>query len=232
MNRSKLITSIVLRFIAIFLFIISFFDKYVGTIFYFTVQSNLLVILVFLVLNIFDILKLCGKFISTPKNLYRFKYISVVGITLTFLVFGLVLTPVILFETNYPFYILSISSLSMHLIIPIISIVDWFINDYIENPKVISFLLPLAFPLYYFFFAMIGSVAGLKYQDFFSTDVGGNHVPYFFLDYKKYGWIDIQSNEGVLEFGVLYWVIGITILVTIISFLYLLPKLLPAKSKK
>lgn len=69
MNRSKLITSIVLRFIAIFLFIISFFDKYVGTIFYFTVQSNLLVILVFLVLNIFDILKLCGKFISTPKIL-------------------------------------------------------------------------------------------------------------------------------------------------------------------
>ena len=231
MNKSKIITFVILRFLAIFLFFISFFDQYVGTIFYFTVQSNILVIIVLLILNIYDILKLQNKINSMPNFIYRLKYISVVGISLTFLIFGLILTPIIVFKTDYPFYVLSISSLSMHLIIPIISILDWFVNDYLKNPRLPSFLIPLTFPLYYLGFAMTCSVVGVKYKDFFNMDVD-NHVPYFFLDYKKYGWFKIKLDQGLFGFGVVYWIVGIAILVTFISFIYLYIKKLSLKNKK
>ena len=231
MKKSKLITFITLRFIGIFLFLISFFDQFVGTPFYFTVQSNFLVIIVFLILNIFDILKLTNKINFIPNFIYRIKYISVVGISLTFLVFGVVLTPVIVFKTDYPFYEVSISSLSMHLIIPLISIIDWFVNDYLKKPKIPSFLIPLTFPLYYLGFAMTCSVAGVKYKDFFNLEVD-NHVPYFFLDYKKYGWLNIDLSNGFFGFGVVYWIIGIAIVITIISFIFLYIKILQTKKKK
>lgn len=228
MNKTKLITFISLRFLAIFLFIISFFDKYVGDLLYFTVQSNLLVVIVFLLLNIFDILKLKEKFLPTPNFIYILKYIATVGIFLTFLIFGLVLTPLILFKTEYPFYVLSISSLSMHLIIPSIALVDWIINDYLKEIKLSSFLLPISFPLAYFIFTMIASVLGVEYPGFFGVD-GTSHVPYFFLDYSKYGWFKISVNNNTLELGVFYWVIAITLLVALISFLLLLIKFLKFK---
>lgn len=230
MNRTKTIIILIFRAICLILFPlaylpISFFNKYVGEITFFTVQSNILVLITMVILSLYDILALSGKFIVTPKWVKRLKLVSTTSITLTFVVFGIILTPV-LFNEGQQAVVLSYSSIVMHQFIPLIAIIDWFIDDPDETIHFGNTPISLIFPLYYFVFTLIVSNLGVTYPSYKNGQTVRDDFPYFFLDYKENSWIQITPGETIMDYkiGVIYWLIIMTIILSFTSFMLILAK--------
>lgn len=174
------------------------------TLLYFTIQSNITIITITFVFLINSLLVLLGKksFINQP--LLYIKFCFTVAITLTFIVFVTLLAPIVGLN-----YFLSFNNFSLHIIVPILAILDFFLFDYEIKITKKTFLIGTFMPIYYFIFYLIGRTRGFKYID-------GADAPYFFLDYTKYGWFTI-SKDGL---GVFYWVVILIVFVALIGILY------------
>ena len=169
---------------------------------YYTIQSNLEIGIISLVCLFF----LFRKKGQIPQSVYLLKFIFTVAISLTGFVFNFILYPESVIYNYYlnPF---STSNFFTHIFVPVLSIVDFFIFDYKMKITKKTFFLGLITPLLYFAFVMICTVTGIRfYKEGF--------VPYFFLDYKQYGWFTLGTDI----FGVFYWIILQIILVLFISF--------------
>ena len=104
-------------------------------------------------------------------------------------------------------YLLSFENFSVHLIVPVLAIIDFFIFDYkIEFGK-LKQLIALAMPLYYLIFVLTLSA--------FSVDFNGEIVPYFFLNYEKNGWL-WEKNE----MGVIFWIIILSLCMVMLAYLF------------
>lgn len=187
---------------------------------FFTNQSNILItILCFIFLikysfYLIDYKKFKDNKFFNSNILYIFKYVGTVAITITFLVFFLMLAP-----TMEAKYLLSFANLSVHFFVPLFSICAFYFCDYTIKFKKISFFYSLIFPLLYCIFVIILTLFNVKFgptQDF---------APYFFLNYEKYGRFKI-SSEGI---GVFYWIIILLIAFSLLSFL--LQKLMELRIK-
>lgn len=181
-----------------------------ATLLYFTIQSNLLIGAICLVFAVFDVMKLCGKAFVVPLWLHTVKFVCTVGITLTFVVFAVILAPVML--PAMPEYLYSASNIFCHNLVPILAILDWIFFEEKYPTKKYSFLFGTILPLYYLAFAMIGSVTGVDFGE-------GQKVPYYFFDYEANGWFNLGKNaDGVFQFGVAYWITLLVALVIGLSF--------------
>lgn len=163
---------------------------------YYTVQSNIFVMFTSFIAGIFETRKLTNK--EIPNFVYSLRFIATVDITLTFVVFSLMLTPVLLMQ-GYLSYILSLGNLFVHNVIPLLAIFDWCFFGKSKNFTIKQSLLSLVFPFVYCLVMLIRAFFGIKIE--------GNLVPYFFLDYEKSGWLSISKNG----LGVIYWIIILTI---------------------
>ncbi len=221
MSNRRRIIFIILRLICITLFITSYlFDyKYAGKPTFFTVQSNAFALVIMFVFTVYDILILSKKNICIPSFLYKFKYIATVSISLTCIVFCFLLTPLLVIQSRADVS-LAFSSISMHLIIPIISIIDYLLDGFDKRMKLYYLPLSLTFPLYYLGFAYVASSLGVKFQDYVEGKEVLSKFPYFFLDYEKYGWLTIDGSK----IGVIYWYIMIIIDIMVISLILVLVK--------
>lgn len=233
MSNVKTIIMIIIRALCIILFPLSYLvDELSGELTYFTVQSNIFVLVVMAVFIVFDILKLLGKNIKPPKFMYVIKLVSTTAICITFIIYGVVLTPV-LFINNSAYVVFSYSSIVMHQVIPIVAVVDWLLD---ETDKKFSFgftPVPMVFGVYYFIFTNIAEKCGATYPQWRDGKVEMENFPYFFLDYYDYGWFDIKFGESILDIklGVAYWIIIIAVLFAVISILLILFKNLTFKAK-
>lgn len=162
---------------------------------FFTVQSNLWIAAISIPFIVYDIKRLKGEKVVVPQWVYKIKFIFTVAITLTFLVFSLMLSPQMI-ATGYVSYLYSMSNIFLHNLVPICAIIDWSLNDYEckTGPKYL--LYGAIMPLLYYIFAMIASVSGVDFGN-------GARVPYFFMEYYTYGWFRI-GNGGI---GTAYWFI-------------------------
>jgi hypothetical protein len=129
------------------------------------------------------------------------KYISLVGVMLTFFVFGLILVPVLPIT-----YTLSITSLTLHFIAPIIALCDYLLFDRHIEYRPYESLLGLVPPFYYLIFVFICIGAGITFPP------EQQLVPYFFLDYQTYGWFSFANGLGVF-----YWILILSLLVIFIA---------------
>lgn len=166
-----------------------------STLLYFTTQSNIWIAAICLVFLIMDLRSKGKRQIS--NNLYVVKFMFTVAIMLTFIVFAVILTP--LQEMNY---LLSGSNICLHNLTPIFAIIDFILCDYEYLSSKKHILLGTILPLLYFAVTIALSFSGVTYGD-------NRIVPYFFLDYKKLGWLSISDNG----FGVIYWVLIMIVLV-------------------
>ncbi|SCN22838.1 hypothetical protein N3C_0984 [Clostridium sp. N3C] len=166
-----------------------------STLLYFTTQSNIWIAAICLVFLIID-LKTKGKR-QISNRLYIIKFMFTVAIMLTFIVFAVLLTP-----QQEMSYILSVTNICLHNLTPIFAIADFIMCDYGYLSTKKHILFGTILPLIYCIVTLILSFNGVTYGD-------NRIVPYFFLDYKKLGWLSI-SDYGI---GVLYWVIIITFMV-------------------
>lgn len=138
---------------------------------YFTNQSNIWIGIVCLIGIILIILEKIKNKRIIRKWMYIVKLVFTVSISLTGIVYCLLLAPVM---PNNPW---SITSVLTHIVVPLFSIVDFFVYDCEQKYKYWHAVYALIPPLYYLGFSSIGFV--LKW------DFGmGVNYPYFFLDWS------------------------------------------------
>jgi len=172
---------------------------------YFTVQSNIAIVLITIVFLVFDFVKLKNPQFVIPNWLLILKYIFTIGITLTFFVFLFILTPAIIYTNNVSL-LFSINSICEHNIVPALAILDWFLFDHYSKINLSTILYGLIFPIVYMFFAFFASGLGADFGE-------GAKFPYFFMDYVTQSWFNLGNGQ----IGVIYWIIFLIIIVLIIG---------------
>ncbi len=158
---------------------------------YFTIQSNLWILVVMSLALYGSIRAYQGRKLPIPRWFSILKYVLTVSIALTFTVFAVLLSPFMPLG-----YLASPSNICMHFLAPLAAMADFIFLD--ANVKLTKKELLWTFvpPLYYLVFALGLSFAGVKFA-------GDASVPYYFLDYTTRGWLTI-SSAGI---GVVYWII-------------------------
>lgn len=155
---------------------------------YFTVQSNIFIILMALITLVDEVVSIFTKKSFMNQVLLYIKFSATIAITITFIVFFTMLAPLL-----GPDYLLSFNNFSLHAIVPIIAIVDFILFDTKINlsyPKSLFGCIP---PLCYMVFVYVG--VPLKFQ------YGENlKFPYFFLDYETNGFF---FEKGL---GIIFWI--------------------------
>jgi hypothetical protein len=135
-----------------------------------------------------------------PQVLYAIKFMFTASICLTFLVFSLILSP--LMPKSYLF---SLPNLLLHNLTAFLALADFILCDRNFRPGKRTWLLAAVMPGIYLVFALLLSRMGARFS--------GKAVPYFFLNYEKLGWFRIGSSG----LGVVYWVAMIFFLVSLIG---------------
>lgn len=163
-----------------------------GTFLYYTVQSNLLAMGSAAVVLVFVLRSLKGA--EIPASIQFLRLLSTIAITLTFLVFSLMLTPQLIAEGNSA-YLTSPGNLFVHNLVPICAILDWCLFGSVQKLKRTSAFCGIAPALAYICFVFVCVKRGITFS--------GNRVPYFFLDNETYGWFSIGNGS----IGVFWWIV-------------------------
>ena len=154
---------------------------------YFTNISNFLCFGVMIAALVQTIRKKEDSYVSAAPLL---KFIGVLGILLTFLVFNIMLAGA---EGRDPQLNWRIGSLCFHVVLPILYIADWFL--FYERKKVKWYypIASIAFPLAYVIFLLIQAII-LKFDSsiLIPTTTTPLIYPYFFVN------LDTQGVPGVL----------------------------------
>lgn len=176
---------------------------------YFTNQSNIWIGLTCLVAVILLLLK--KENTASYRTLIIIKYVFTVSITITCLIFCCLLAPFAEME-NYNAW--NMASIFAHVIVPVLSVIDFFTDDYqifFTKKHAIFSVIP---PLLYFIFCMFLSA--------FSIDFGrGEIYPYFFMNFNtEAGLFGFVGTTNPPQMGTIYWLVIILALILGISYLY------------
>ena len=168
---------------------------------YFTIQSNIVIALISLIGFIF---LMCDMDIGSIW--YVIKLVGTVSITLTGVVFVVVLAPT-LGENAW-----NLQNILTHVVVPISSVVDFFIvasTTKINKVNIIYVIIP---PLLYAIYAGIGYVRGWNFGY-------GNNYPYFFLNWgSKAGAFGFSQELPFM--GCVWWIMVLLIFLLIVGFCY------------
>ena len=137
------------------------------------------------------------------------KFIGMLGILLTFLVFNIMLAGA---EGRDPQLNWRIGSLTFHVVLPILYIADWFLFYERKQCKWYYPIASIGFPLAYVFFLLIQAII-LKFDTsiLIPTTTTPLIYPYFFVNIEKQGvpgvlmWIAILSVAFAAVGYLFYW---------------------------
>jgi hypothetical protein len=207
------VTSIILKvsvfisaFLGVFLSAYASKDVFMGgsTVFmFFTIQSNIAIALISFV----GIFFLVG---SKPVNRiwYVIKFVGTVSITLTGVVFTFVLAPTL------GEYAWNIQNILTHVIVPAVSIIDFFITGIYGNIAKRNIIFVIVPPVAYAVYAGIGYALGWEFAE-------GINYPYFFLNWGSpagaFGFSDTLPFMGTM-----WWIFALLIFLIAVGYVYLL----------
>ena len=154
--------------------------------FFFTVQSNIFIMLMALIFLINEVVVLITNKSFVNQTLLHIKYVATVAITVTFLVFFTMLAQLMGVD-----YLLSFKNFSLHAIVPILAIVDFFLFDKDIKLTYKSSLLATISPICYVIFVYIGAIFKLEYSE-------NLHYPYFFLNIDTNGFLFEKGTMGII----------------------------------
>ena len=229
--KNKLIMSLLFKsFVVIFALLGVIFSIFnvgsdfmggLSSLLYFTIQSNIWIMIYVLVEFILVLKKQTLDIYNTIT--YNVKIVLTVAITLTMSVYLLLLAP------SLSSYAWSVSNIFLHIIVPIFAILDLLINIPCRKVKLkykysLYSLIP---PMYYLIFAIIGFYAPFDYAY-------GNNYPYFFFNFTSPAGIFGFSNVSPYYLGSFYWICILALVVFWVSsgYIWLLRKMSKTKNEK
>ena len=154
--------------------------------FFFTVQSNIFIMLMALIFLVNEVAVLIIKKSFINQVLLHIKYTATVAITITFLVFFTMLAPLMGVD-----YLLSFKNYSLHAIVPILAIVDFFLFDKDIQLTYKSSLLATIPPVCYVVFVYVGAFFKIQYAK-------NLYYPYFFLNIDTNGFFFEKGTMGII----------------------------------
>ena len=169
---------------------------------YFTIQSNILI----------AILSAIGCFLlwqkKTPsKAWYVIKFVGTVAITLTGVVFVVVLAPTL------GVHAWNVQNTLTHVVVPVAAVIDFFVTASgadIGKKNVFYVVIP---PILYAIYAGIGYVQGWEFA-------AGLNYPYFFLNWGSPAGAFGFTNEMPFM-GCAWWILALLVFLIIIGYCYL-----------
>ena len=180
---------------------------------YFTNLSNFLCLGVMVTALVHTIRKKEDSFVKTLPLL---KFIGMLGIVLTFLVFNIMLAGQ---EGRDPQLNWRIGSICFHVVLPIMYVADWFLFYERKNTTWRYPIASIAFPLSYAIFLLIHA-AILGFDSSILTPTGATLIyPYFFVNLETQGW------------GVLMWIGILSVAFVAMGFIFYGLDRLTKKSK-
>ena len=170
---------------------------------YYTIQSNLLAVVMFAILVVRTVIGLRENSHCGAAWFTRLRMICTVNLLLTFIVFWTLLAPYL--PTSY---LLSYSNLSIHVMAPLLCLADYILFFEAGRLKYKDVYFTCIFPLFYFVFITVLGVAGYDYGNRFvvtnsinADAVQGYSVPrrapYFFLDFDEVGFM-VLAYVGII----------------------------------
>lgn len=134
------------------------------------------------------------------------KFIGMLGILLTFLVFNIMLAGA---EGRDPQANWRIGSICFHVVLPILYIADWFLFYERKKCKWYYPIASIAFPLAYVIFLLIQAIIlGFNSSILIPTTQTPLIYPYFFVNIETQGW------------GVLMWIAILTVAFVAVGYLF------------
>ena len=185
---------------------------------YFTIISALAAMLSAFLFMVIDIVAIatgreCKLF---PLRLYRFA--SAIAVLLTMGVFFALLLP-----TSGPGYAESFANVSVHLAVPLLALIDALFFDRVlilkKGYPLFGCLLPL---LYLLFVYCVCYPLGIKFG------AGTSKFPYYFMDFDKLGWFEIENGN----IGTAYYILILLAALVAASYLFAAIKNLIAPKKE
>lgn len=185
---------------------------------YFTNLSNIFVDIVLVGFMAFEVRAILQKKPIEHSNIaYRVKFLATISITLTFLVYMLILAPNASGGILHAYLSNGAASLCVHFINPALAILDFFLFDYEFKATKYDGLYGVIPPLAYLAFVFILSFFGMRW--------GTMYAPYNFLNYgAKVGWFGFDlSTMGWESFGVgvAYMIIVLVLIFIGLGYLFL-----------
>ncbi|MDR1034281.1 MAG: Pr6Pr family membrane protein [Bifidobacteriaceae bacterium] len=156
---------------------------------YYTILSNILVIVFFAWLLFYTVV---ARQLDTPRPFYTVKGAVTVAITLTFLVFHFMLRPT-MFTMGSADYVNSPANVLVHYVVPLMTIADWLLFDKKGNFKKLDPIKWLLIPLTYLVFALIRAQ--------FIPIGTQSRYPYFFIDLDQLGVAQVALNVVSIAVG-------------------------------
>ena len=148
------------------------------------------------------------------------KFIGMLGILLTFLVFNIMLAGA---EGRDPQANWRIGSLCFHVVLPILYILDWFLFYKRGGTKWYYAIASVSFPVGYVIFLLIQAVI-LKFDT--SILIPGTTTPLIY----PYFFVNIETQKVS---GVLMWIAILTVVFVLVGFIFFgLDKLIKVKEKR
>jgi len=174
---------------------------YPGILVYYTMQSNVLAIVLFALLTIRTISGLREGNIGNSGYYARFEMVCVIDIMLTFVVFWVILAPN-LFTMVGDYNLWSFSNLAVHGITPLLCLIDYVLFTQARHLKYRDVYYVVIYPLVYM---VATSLAGLSGYVYSTSPVDGRPVrfPYFFYDFDRLGAVALVYIGALVVFFLL-----------------------------
>lgn len=169
---------------------------------FYTLQSNLWVFILELVLLLLTIIEDVKQVSIIKEKMVVLKFVMTVAILVTFIVYWSMLAPYVA-QKN----VLALSNVILHAISPILMLVDFLVFDREYTFKKNNVYLTIIPPLYYLIFSMVRA----EISDTVFTQ--GSRYPYWFIDIDTFGWLGNINGPGVI-----YWAILVLIGVEALGF--------------
>lgn len=212
-SKNTLLLSIVLKLIIITFSFIGFaLTLYEGItehtfikLTYFTVLSNIFILISTFALLISSIARYFGRYIYASRIFFILRFCALIAITITGFLFDFIMTPVAGIEL-----LATLDSVCFHVIVPFFSVIDFLVTNTVYKIRIKDLFISLIYPLCYFAYVMI-----LSYVFNVRWDDGASYAPYPFLDYHANTWFGKGDYIGVF-----YWIIILIAIFFAVAYLF------------
>ena len=177
---------------------------------YFTTLSNVWISVSLILILLIPFVKAWKDSTRVKNVLYIVRFVFVISITLTGFIFCCVLAPGAKYD-NYNAW--TVGSVFVHVLVPIFSVADFFIDTYRINIKWSHVALTLVPPLIYLVFASVLGAIGVDFGR-------GDTFPYFFMNYSSPAGIFGVSDVMPYRIGSFYWIVFMLVVIISLGALY------------